>query len=91
MPSLEQIAAQYSLSRFPQHPYARAKYEQGFKDGVNSVLENEDVNDLVIDALSRAVERYSTTHINQLKLSKDGEIIEVRNPLRVENDYKSVP
>lgn len=54
---------------------------------VNSVLENEDVNDLVIDALSRAVERYNTTHINQLKLSKDGEIIEVRNPLCVENDY----
>lgn len=50
MPSLEQIAAQYSISRFPQHPYARAKYEQGFKDGVNSILENEDVNDLVLDA-----------------------------------------
>ena len=91
MPNLEQIAAQYSLNRFPQHPYARAKYEQGFKDGVNSVLENENVNALVIDALSRAVERYNTTHINQLKLSEDGEIIEARNPLCVENDYKSVP
>ena len=91
MPSLEQIAAQYSFSRFPQHPYARAKYEQGFKDGVNSVLENENVNALVIDTLSRAAERYNTTHINQLKLSEDGEIIEVRNPLCVENDYKSVP
>ena len=72
MPSLEQIAAPYSYSRFPQHPYARAKYEQGFKDGVNSILENEDVDDLVIDALSRAVERYNTTHINQLKLSEVG-------------------
>lgn len=50
MPNLEQIAAQYSLNRFPRHPYDRARYEQGFKDGVNFVLENEDVNDLAIDA-----------------------------------------
>lgn len=57
MPNLEQIAAQYSLNRFPRHPYDRAKYEQGFKDGVNSVLENEEVNDLVIDACRNEISR----------------------------------
>lgn len=60
MPSLEQIAAQYSLNRFPRHPYDRAKYEQGFKDGVNSVLENEDINDLVIDACRNEISRLKT-------------------------------
>lgn len=60
MPSLEQIAAQYSRSRFPRHPYDRARYEQGFKDGVNSVLENEDVNDLVIDACRNEISRLRT-------------------------------
>lgn len=60
MPNLEQIAAQYSRSRFPRHPYDRARYEQGFKDGVNSVLENEDVNDLVIDACRNEISRLRT-------------------------------
>lgn len=40
-----------------------------------------------IDVLSRVVERYNATRINQLKLSEDGEIIETRNPLCVENGY----
>ena len=41
-----------------------------------------------IDVLSRAVERYNATHINQLKLSEDGEVyIELRNPLCVKNGY----
>ena len=41
-----------------------------------------------IDVLSRAIERYNTTHINQLKLSEDGEVyIELRNPLCVKNGY----
>lgn len=40
-----------------------------------------------IDVLSRAVERYDATHINQLKLSEDGQIIEIRNPLYVKNGY----
>lgn len=40
-----------------------------------------------IDVLSRAIERYNATYINQLKLSEDGEIIEIRNPLCVENGY----
>lgn len=31
MPNLEQIAAQYSRSRFPQRPYDRTRYEQGLK------------------------------------------------------------
>lgn len=60
MPNLEQIAAQYSRSRFPRHPYDRARYEQGFKDGVNSVLENEDVNDLVIDVCRNEISRLRT-------------------------------
>lgn len=60
MPNLEQVAAQYSLNRFPRHLYDRAKYEQGFKDGVNSVLENEDVNDLVIDACRNEISRLKT-------------------------------
>ena len=71
MPSLEQIAAQYSLNRFPRHPYDRAKYEQGFKDGVNSVLENEDVNDLVIDACRNEISRLKTQislHVNDIVL-----------------------
>lgn len=71
MPSLEQIAAQYSLNRFPRHPYDRAKYEQGFKDGVNSVLENEEVNDLVIDACQNEISRLKTQislHINDIVL-----------------------
>lgn len=41
-----------------------------------------------IDVLSRAVERYNATHVNQLKLSEDGEVyIELRNPLCVKNGY----
>jgi len=41
-----------------------------------------------IDVLLRAVERYNATHVNQLKLSEDGEIhIELRNPLCVKNGY----
>lgn len=41
-----------------------------------------------VDVLSRAVERYNATHINQLKLSEDGEVyIELRNPLCVKNGY----
>ena len=41
-----------------------------------------------IDFLSRAVERYNATHVNQLKLSEDGEVyIELRNPLCVKNGY----
>lgn len=71
MPNLEQIAAQYSLNRFPRHPYDRAKYEQGFKDGVNSVLENEDVNDLVIDACRNEISRLKTQislHVNDIVL-----------------------
>ena len=41
-----------------------------------------------IDVLSRAIERYNTTHVNQLKLSEDGEVnIELRNPLCVKNGY----
>lgn len=71
MPSLEQIAAQYSLNRFPRHPYDRAKYEQGFKDGVNSVLENEDVNDLVIDACRNEISQLKTQislHVNDIVL-----------------------
>ena len=84
MPSLEQIAAQYSLSRFPQHPYARAKYEQGFKDGVNFVLENEDVNDLVIDAYRNEISRL----IIQISLPMIGETIELRNPLRTKSNYE---
>lgn len=60
MPNLEQIATQYSHSRFPRHPYDRARYEQGFKDEVNSVLENEDVNDLVIDACRNEISRLRT-------------------------------
>lgn len=40
-----------------------------------------------IGVLSRAVERYDATHINQLKLSEDGQIIEIRNPLYVKNGY----
>lgn len=41
-----------------------------------------------IDVLSRAIERYNTIHINQLKLSEDGEVyIELRNPLCVKNGY----
>lgn len=69
MSNLEQIAAQYSLNRFPQHPYARAKYEQGFKDGVNSVFENEDVDDLVIDAYRNEISRLkSQLHFNEQKI-----------------------
>lgn len=71
MPNLERIAAQYSLNRFPRHPYDRAKYEQGFKDGVNSVLENEDVNDLVIDACRNEISRLKTQislHANDIVL-----------------------
>lgn len=69
MSSLEQIAAQYSLNRFPRHPYDRAKYEQGFKDGVNSVLENEDVNDLVIDAYRNEISRLkSQLYLNEQKI-----------------------
>ena len=76
MPNLEQIAAQYSRSRFPRHPYDRARYEQGFKDGVNSVLENEDVNDLVIDACRNEISRlksqlYSNEQKIQLDLTKE--------------------
>ena len=72
MPNLEQIAAQYSLNRFPQHPYARAKYEQGFKDGVNSVLENEDVNDLVLDAYRNEISRLkSQLYLNEQKIQLD--------------------
>lgn len=38
--------------------------------------------------LSREVERYNATHVNQLKLSEDGEVyIELRNPLCVKNGY----
>lgn len=41
-----------------------------------------------IDVLLRAIERYNTIHINQLKLSEDGEVyIELRNPLYVKNGY----
>lgn len=40
-----------------------------------------------IDVLSRAVERYNATHTNQLKLSEDGKIIDMRNPLCIENGY----
>lgn len=41
-----------------------------------------------IDVLSRAIDRYNTTHVNQLKLSEDGEVyIELRNPLCVKNGY----
>ena len=41
-----------------------------------------------IDFLSREVERYNATHVNQLKLSEDGEVcIELRNPLCVKNGY----
>lgn len=41
-----------------------------------------------INVLLRAIERYNTTHINQLKLSEDGEVyIELRNPLCVKNGY----
>lgn len=41
-----------------------------------------------IDILSRAIERYNTTHVNQLKLSEDGEVyMELRNPLCVKNGY----
>lgn len=41
-----------------------------------------------IDVLSRAVERYNATHVNQLKLSENGEVyIELRNPLCVKNGY----
>lgn len=41
-----------------------------------------------IDVLLRAVERYNATHVNQLKLSEDGEVyIELRNPLCVKNGY----
>lgn len=41
-----------------------------------------------IDVLSRAIERYNTTHVNQLKLSEDGEVyIELRNPLCVKNGF----
>lgn len=51
------------------------------------ILFNPNINIYPIDVLSRAVERYNATHINQLKLSEDGKIIEVRNPLCVENGY----
>lgn len=72
MSSLEQIAAQYSLNQFPQHPYARAKYEQGFKDGVNSVLENEGVNDLVLDAYRNEISRLkSQLYLNEQKIQLD--------------------
>lgn len=41
-----------------------------------------------ISVLARAVERYNATHVNQLKLSEDGEVyIELRNPLLVKNGY----
>lgn len=41
-----------------------------------------------INVLLRAIEKYNTTHINQLKLSEDGEVyIELRNPLCVKNGY----
>lgn len=40
-----------------------------------------------IDVPSRAAERYDAAHINQLKLSEDGQIIEIRNPLCVKNGY----
>ena len=41
-----------------------------------------------IDFLSREVERYNATHVNQLKLSEGGEVcIELRNPLCVKNGY----
>lgn len=40
------------------------------------------------DVLSRAIERYNITHVNQLKLSEDGEVyLELRNPLCVKNGY----
>lgn len=52
-----------------------------------SILFNSNITIYPIDVLSRAVERYNATHINQLKLSEDGEIIEIRNPLCVENSY----
>ena len=72
MPNLEQIAAQYSLNRFPRHPYDRARYEQGFKDGVKSVLENEDVNDLVIDAYRNEISRLkSQLYLNEQKMQLD--------------------
>lgn len=41
-----------------------------------------------IDVLSRVVERYNASHINQLKLSEDGEIIELRNPLCTKSTYE---
>lgn len=41
-----------------------------------------------IDVLSRAVGRYNAAHINQLKLTEDGKIMELRNPFCIKNNYE---